>query len=260
MKLKIISYNLNGIRSAINKGLLEWLSLELPDILLVQETKAQPDKIDVEAFKALGYEAYVHSAQKPGYSGVAIFSRIAPDNVVVGCGIEKYDREGRIIRADFGKLSVLSTYFPSGSGGEIRQAFKMEFLADFEVYVAELKKERPHLVIAGDYNICHQATDIHNPVSNKNSSGFLPEEREWVTSFLNNGFVDSFRLLHNEGERYSWWSFRFQARSKNLGWRIDYHMVSESLKPFVIRADIFEQVVHSDHCPVLIELDTKNEL
>jgi len=260
LTLKIISYNLNGIRSAISKGLLDWLASELPDILLIQETKARPDKIDVDAFKALGYEAFIHSAEKAGYSGVAIFTRITPDRVVVGCGIEKYDREGRVLRADFGNLSVLTTYFPSGSSGEDRQAFKMEFLSDFEQYVADLKQERPHLLIAGDYNICHQALDIHNPVSNKNSSGFLPEERKWVASFLEMGFVDTFRLKHQEGGRYSWWSFRFQARSKNLGWRIDYHMVSESLKPYVVNADIFEHVVHSDHCPILIELDTKNEL
>lgn len=255
MKLKIISYNLNGIRAAMRKDLLGWLKSENPDVLLVQETKAQPDQIDVSAFEEMGYKAYIHSAVKPGYSGVAIFSKQEPDLVVKGCGIEKYDREGRIIRADFGETSIISAYFPSGSSGEDRQGFKMDFLQDIKPWAEDLLKQRPKLIIAGDYNICHNPIDIHNPVSNKNSSGFLPEEREWVTEFLKAGFVDSFREFHSEPHRYSWWTYRFGARKKNLGWRIDYQMVSKALAPSMVDANILESIVHSDHCPIVLEIN-----
>lgn len=254
MRLKIISYNLNGIRAATQKGLMEWLENANPDIFLIQESKAQPDQMDIDAFESLGYKSYIHSAEKKGYSGVAIFSKREPDAVHVGCGINKYDAEGRIIRADFGELSVLSTYFPSGSSGDERQAFKMDFLHDFSPFAEKLLEERSKVLISGDYNICHQAIDIHNPVSNKNSSGFLPEEREWLSHFLEKGFVDAFRSFHPEPHRYSWWSYRANARAKNLGWRIDYHMVSRGLMPYVKAADIHEEVKHSDHCPISIDL------
>ncbi len=254
MKLKIISYNVNGIRAALRKGLIDWLKTENPDVFLVQETKAQPEQIEIELFEALGYHCYAHSAEKKGYSGVAIFSKVKPDNVVMGCGIEKYDREGRVIRADFGGLSVMSAYFPSGSSGDERQAFKMDFLADFKVFTENLIKERPNLIISGDYNICHKAIDIHNPVSNKKSSGFLPEEREWVTQFIDLGFIDSFRKFDSEGGNYSWWTYRAGARGKNKGWRIDYHMVSKDLNERLSNASILPEAMHSDHCPILVEL------
>ncbi len=246
---------MNGIRAAQKKGLIDWLEAANPDVFLVQETKAQPEQIDTKSFEALGYQAIVHSAKKPGYSGVAIFSRIKPDRVEIGCGMEKYDHEGRVLRADFGELTVLSTYFPSGSSSEARQEFKMDFLSDFTPFAERLLKDRRKLVISGDYNICHKEIDIHNPVSNKNSSGFLPEEREWLTRFLKIGFVDSFRIFHPEPGNYTWWSYRANARMKNLGWRIDYHMVSESLKPQVKDAGILDDVHHSDHCPILLEVD-----
>lgn len=255
MKLKIISYNVNGIRAAIKKGLLEWLETENPDILLVQEIKAKPEQIDSAAFEALGYNCYFHSAEKPGYSGVAIISKQKPDLLIAGCGIEKYDREGRILRADFGDLTVVSAYFPSGSSGDLRQEFKMEFLNDFNEFADELILARPKLVVSGDYNICHKAIDIHNPVSNKKSSGFLPEERAWVSQFLEKGFVDSFRDLHEEPHKYTWWTYRFSAREKNLGWRIDYHLISENLKASLSQAAILSDAFHSDHCPVLLELN-----
>lgn len=255
MKLKIISYNVNGIRAAIKKGLLEWLEAENPDIFLVQETKAKPEQIDSASFEVLGYNCYFHSAEKPGYSGVAIFSKQKPDFLKAGCGIEKYDREGRILRADFGNLTVVSAYFPSGSSNDHRQIFKMEFLNDFNKFADELIRERSKLVISGDYNICHKAIDIHNPVANKKSSGFLPEERAWVSQFLEKGFVDSFRNLHEEPHKYTWWTYRFSARMKNLGWRIDYHLISEDLKTSLSHAAILSDAFHSDHCPVLLELD-----
>ncbi len=255
MALKIISYNVNGLRAAIKKGFLEWLANENPDILLLQEIKAKAEQLDLEPIHKLGYHTYFHSALKPGYSGVAIFTKILPDALIIGCGLEQYDSEGRILRADFGKLTVVSVYIPSGSIGDHRQGFKMKFLKDFSNFATKLLSERNHAVISGDYNICHKEIDIHNPVSNKNSSGFLPEERQWFTEFLDLGFVDSFRYFDLNPGMYSWWTFRAGARRKNLGWRIDYHMVSKSLEKLMKDARILTHVEHSDHCPVLLEIN-----
>lgn len=252
---RIISYNVNGIRSAMSKGLLDWIKAAKPDVLCLQETKAQPDQIETAVFEELGYHAYWHSAQKKGYSGVAILSRSKPNHIEVGCGIKKYDNEGRVLRADFGDISVMSVYMPSGSSGDERQAFKIEWLSDFENYIAGLKKQRSKLIISGDYNICHKPIDIHNPVSNARSSGFLPEEREWIDGFMKKGFIDSFRHFNNNPHQYSWWSFRANARSKNLGWRIDYNLVSENIAGNMTRAGILPEAKHSDHCPVLLEID-----
>ena len=251
---KIISYNVNGIRAALKKDWINWVKSVDPDVICLQETKASPDQLDLSIFEDIGYHSYWFSAQKKGYSSVAILTKTKPDHIEYGCGIEKYDAEGRIIRADFGDFSVLSCYFPSGSSGELRQNFKMEYLADFRVYIDELKKSRPQLLISGDVNICHEPIDIHNPVSNKNSSGFLPEERQWVTEFMSSGFIDSFRHLNKEPHNYTWWTYRFGARKKNLGWRIDYHFISENLLPKLNRALILSEAVHSDHCPILIDL------
>ena len=194
--MKIITYNVNGLRAAVGKGLPEWLAQEQPDVLCLQETKLQPEQYPAEAFEALGYKAWLSSAQKKGYRGVAILSRREPDHVEYGMGIEKYDNEGRFIRADFGDLSVISVYHPSGTSGDERQAFKMEWLEDFQNYVVELQKSRPKLILCGDYNICHEPIDIHDPVRNATNSGFLPEEREWMTRFLDAGYIDTFRLLN----------------------------------------------------------------
>ena len=252
---KIISYNVNGIRAAVRKGFLDWLEAEQPDILCLQESKAQVEQLDETVLKPNGYQTYWYSAQKKGYSGVAIFSKQEPNHVEYGCGIEKYDAEGRVIRADYDHFSVISAYFPSGSTGDVRQAVKEEFLDDFYDYITELKKDFPNLIIAGDYNICHKPIDIHNPVSNKNTSGFLPHERAWVTKFLELGFVDSFRQFHaDEPHHYSWWSYRANARANNKGWRIDYHMVSEALAPALTGATILPDVKHSDHCPIVVEV------
>jgi exodeoxyribonuclease-3 len=253
--MKIVSYNVNGIRSAINKGLLDWVEKADPDILCLQELKAQENQFDSSSFEKLGYRIYLHAAEKKGYSGVAIISRIRPDHIEYGCGNELYDREGRIIRIDFDKYSVMSLYIPSGSSGDDRQAFKMDFLDFFIKYVGKLKSDHPRLIISGDFNICHKPIDIHNPFSNKNSSGFLPEEREWVTKFLNTGFTDTFRFFNSDPDHYTWWSFRANARAKNLGWRIDYHMVTKNLENQLKHAEIFPEIVHSDHCPILLEID-----
>lgn len=251
---KIISYNVNGIRAALKKDWIDWVKSVDPDIICLQETKANPDQLDLTIFEKAGYKSYWFSAEKKGYSSVAILSKTEPDHIEYGCGIEKYDNEGRIIRADYGDFSVLSCYFPSGSSGEVRQDFKMDYLKDFQVYINALKKSRPKLLISGDVNICHEPIDIHNPVSNKKSSGFLPEEREWVTNFLSLGFVDSFRHLNKEAHNYTWWTYRFSARKKNLGWRIDYHFISENLLKQLNSSVILAEAIHSDHCPILIDL------
>ncbi len=252
---RIITYNVNGIRAAMGKGLTAWIKSSAPDILCVQEIKANPEQVGVLEFEELGYHHYWYPAQKKGYSGVAIFSKIKPNHVEYGCGIKAYDDEGRFLRADYGDVSVVSVYHPSGSSGDERQAFKMKWLTDFQDYVSQLRKKRKKLVLSGDYNICHKAIDIHNPVSNAKTSGFLPEEREWFDGFVDDGFVDSFRHFNQQPHQYSWWSYRANSRAKNLGWRIDYNMVTENLKSNLKRSAILSDAMHSDHCPVLLDID-----
>jgi len=252
--MKILSYNVNGIRAAITKGFLTWLEQANPDIICLQEIKATEDQIPTEAIEAAGYPyQYYFSAQKKGYSGVAILSKTQPLQVVYGTGIDFMDAEGRNIRADFDGFSVMSLYLPSGTNID-RLDFKFEFMATFQGYIDELKKEIPNLIIGGDYNICHQAIDIHDPIRNANVSGFLPEERAWLDAFMKSGFVDSFRQYHPQPHHYSWWSYRANARNNNKGWRIDYLLTSQNFADKVERAYILPDAKHSDHCPVGIEL------
>jgi len=252
--MKIVSYNVNGIRAALTKGLREWLIAENPDIIGLQEIKASDNQIDRSIFEDLGYHIYMYPAIKKGYSGVAILSKEKPLNVTYGMGVEKYDNEGRMIRADFEKFSFVSAYFPSGTTGDIRQSFKYEFLDDVYGFTQDLILNHPKLILSGDYNICHKAIDIHNPISNKNTSGFLPEERAWVDKFLNLGFDDSFRLHNQNPHQYTWWSYRAGARPKNLGWRIDYHMTTVPLREEIKESYILTEAHHSDHCPIVIEM------
>ena len=252
--MKILSYNVNGIRAALNKGFADWLNAAEPDVICLQETKALEEQIDTALFEQLGYKHFWHSAQKKGYSGVAILTKTNPINVQEGTGIEHMDIEGRVIRADFKNISVISLYLPSGTNLN-RLEYKFKFMNDFQDYINSLKKNYPRLVICGDYNICHRAIDIHDPVRNKNVSGFLPEERQWIDTFLNCGFVDSFRYLNPEPHQYSWWSYRANARINNKGWRIDYNLVSDNLKNKIKRAYLLPEVKHSDHCPVGVELE-----
>jgi exodeoxyribonuclease-3 len=251
----ILSYNVNGIRAAAKKGFFDWMQEAAPDIVCVQETKAQPDQLDAAMLNPPGYFGYWHSAEKKGYSGVAIFTREQPLHVEVGCGIPKYDSEGRVLRCDYPGFSVMSVYLPSGSSGEHRQVIKEEFMPDFYEYVRGLLQEHPNLILSGDFNIAHQEIDIHDPKGNKNSSGFLPHEREWFGKFLGLGFEDSFRAKNEGLQAYSWWSQRSRAREQNKGWRIDYHLLSASLTPRCVAAAILPEVAHSDHCPISVTIE-----
>ncbi len=252
--MKIISYNVNGIRAALKKGFGDWLKVADPDVICIQETKAMKEQVDVAVFEDLGYRHYWFSAQKKGYSGVAIFSKVEPNHIEYGTGIKTMDFEGRNIRVDFDKVSVMSMYLPSGTNMD-RLEFKLNYMDEILSYLNDLRKEIPNLVVCGDYNICHEAIDIHDPVRNKKVSGFLPIEREWLSKFINSGFIDSFRHFNKEPHNYSWWSYRANSRNNNKGWRIDYNMVSKSLESKLTRATILPEAKHSDHCPIVVELD-----
>ncbi len=254
MSIHLISYNLNGIRAAVKKDLAGWLKNTPCDIFCAQETKAEVQDIPANIFEELGFTMYAHSAEKKGYSGVATFTRIKPDFVDFGMSNPKYDAEGRILRTDFGEWTLLNCYFPSGTTGDERQGFKMEFLDDFFGWVQELKKQRPNLIVVGDYNIAHTEKDIHNPKGNQKTSGFLPEERAWLSKWFDSGFKDAFRYKHSEKIEYSWWSARFNSRAQNKGWRIDYQSVSDPMASRIINAGHYNNAVHSDHCPVWLEL------
>lgn len=254
-ELKIISYNVNGIRSATTKGLAKWLAEANPDIICLQETKVHRDDFNPKPFEELGYHCYLYDAAKKGYSGVAVFSKVKPDNVTIGCGIKQYDEEGRTLRVDIGDLSIMSVYFPSGTSGDERQGVKIQFLDDFYEYIHTLQKTRPKLLVCGDYNICHREIDIHNPKTNKDTSGFKPEERAWMEKYFNSGFIDSFRHFHPElPHQYSWWSLRANARNNNKGWRIDYIAATKNLEKSLVEAAIYPDVKHSDHCPVYLKI------
>ena len=253
--MRIISYNVNGIRSAITKGFIDWLKTDPADIICIQETKAVKDNVDHKQFTDLGYHDYWFSAQKKGYSGVAVFTKIKPDNIEYGTGHKVSDDEGRVLQLDFGDIRLINAYFPSGTSGDERQTFKYAWLAEFFNYLNTLKKKHPKLILCGDYNIAHREIDIHDPKGNKKSSGFLPEERVWTDKFLASGWIDTFRDLHPEPHRYSWWSQRFPiVRLQNKGWRIDYINVTEPLRKNIKSADIYPDIKHSDHCPVFLEI------
>ena len=253
--MKIISYNVNGIRAAISKGFIEWLQYANPDVICLQEIKATEDQVPYMDIEMAGYPyQYYFPATKKGYSGVAILSKIKPNTIVFGTGIEHMDFEGRNLRVDFDELSVMSLYLPSGTNID-RLSHKFMFMDDFQNYINNLKIEIPNLVICGDYNICHKAIDIHDPIRNANVSGFLPQERDWIDQFMKNGFIDSFRFFNNQPDNYSWWSYRANARANNKGWRIDYCLASEPLKNRLSRAVILPEAKHSDHCPIVVEIN-----
>jgi exodeoxyribonuclease-3 len=253
--MKIVTYNVNGIRSALTKGFADWLATHPADVVCLQEVKALEKDVDLKQFTDLGYSVYWFAAQKKGYSGVAVLSKIQPDLVTQGCGIEQSDAEGRVLQLDFGKVRLINAYFPSGTTGDIRQTYKYQWLDEFFDYMQEARKQGKSLIVCGDYNIAHNEIDIHDPKGNKKSSGFLPEERAWMDKLLAAGFVDTFRLLNDTPGQYSWWSQRFPTvRLQNKGWRIDYINVTDDLKDKVKDVAIWPDVKHSDHCPVYLEL------
>ena len=251
--IKILSYNINGIRAALRKNLLEWLKDYNPDIVCFQEIKANEDQFDKSKFTDLGYHSYWFSAQKKGYSGVGIITKMKPLNVEYGTGIDYMDFEGRNLRIDFKDFSVMSLYLPSGTNIN-RLAFKFQYMDDFKAYINNLTSNVPNLIIGGDFNICHKAIDIHDPIRNAKVSGFLPKERDWIDNFINDGFVDSFRIFNNKPHKYSWWSYRANSRNNNKGWRIDYLLAAEKLKKNILESYILDDVVHSDHCPIGLNL------
>ncbi|TYB71809.1 exodeoxyribonuclease III [Bizionia gelidisalsuginis] len=252
--MKIISYNVNGIRAALKKGFIDWLKSADPDVICLQEIKAMEEQLDLSLFEDAGYKYnYWFSAQKKGYSGVAILSKTEPNHVEYGTGIDSMDFEGRNIRADFDGVSVMSMYLPSGTN-DLRLAHKFEYMNMIQEYISQLREAHPNLVVCGDYNICHEEIDIHNPKM-KNVSGFLPEERQWLGEFIASGLIDSFRYLHPELQQYSWWTYRANARANNKGWRLDYAMVTQPLQEKIKRAVILSEAKHSDHCPIVLELE-----
>ena len=251
--IKILSYNINGIRAALRKNLLNWIKDYDPDIVCFQEIKANEDQFDKSLFSDLGYYNYWFSAQKKGYSGVGIITKIKPENVIYGTGIDYMDFEGRNLRVDFKKFSVMSLYLPSGTNIN-RLNFKFQYMDDFKTYINNLKSKVPNLIVGGDFNICHKAIDIHDPIRNAKVSGFLPEERDWIDNFIKDGFVDSFRIFNNSPHNYSWWSYRANSRNNNKGGRIDYLLAVEKLKKNITQSYILNDVVHSDHCPIGLNL------
>ncbi len=254
--MRIISFNANGIRAAERKGFFNWLPTQQADVVCIQETKAQEHQLTADVFCPSGYHCFYHDAIKKGYSGVAIYSKKEPDEVIKGIGWEDVDAEGRFIEARFGKLSVISLYLPSGSSSEERQAIKFSFLDRFTPWLKEAAQNGRDYIICGDWNIAHKEIDLKNWKANQKNSGFLPEERAWMDAlFSDNYWHDAFRLVNQEADQYTWWSNRGQAWAKNVGWRIDYQIVSASLKDKVLGASIYKDERFSDHAPLIMDYD-----
>ncbi len=248
--MKIVSFNVNGIRAAVKKGLLDWLKDNQPDILCLQEVKAMKEQMSLDDFHGLGYAVHVHSAEKKGYSGVAVLTKLKARPLNHALNHDLLDKEGRVLALDFGNFTLINAYFPSGTTPG-RQALKMDFLDAFDRFI----KDKPSTIITGDFNICHHAIDIHDPIKNIKTPGFLPEERAWMDALLEKGFVDAFRIYRQEADQYSWWSYRTKARERNKGWRIDYIMVPKTMVKKVSDAGHDYQSYHSDHCPVWASMD-----
>ena len=254
--MKILSWNVNGIRAVLKKGFLEWLLKEKPDVLMVQETKASPEQLPPELLRPPGYNAYYCSAERKGYSGVGIYSRHKPDRVIEGIGWEDVDAEGRFIEAKFGRLSVISLYLQSGSSSDERQQIKFDFLDRFMPYLKSLKRKRRDYIICGDWNIAHKEIDLKNWRGNQKNSGFLPEERAWMDELFGKaGYIDAFREIEQPPDQYTWWSNRGQAWAKNVGWRIDYQVVSKAFRGRVLDTLIYKDERFSDHAPLVIDYD-----
>jgi len=254
--MRIITLNVNGIRAGERKGVFTWLLRQSADVVCIQETKAQIHQLDAPVFSPKRYHCFYEDAEKRGYSGVALYSRREPDEVIRGFGSAEFDSEGRYLEARFGQLSVVSIYLPSGSSSEVRQEAKFRYLDEFGEYLDRIRGNGRDYILCGDWNIAHKKIDLKNWRSNQKNSGFLPEEREWMTElFDQRGFVDAFREVNRSPEQYTWWSNRGRAWEKNVGWRIDYHVVSPSLKAGIKKASIYKRKRFSDHAPLIIDYD-----
>ncbi len=253
-EIKLISWNVNGIRAAHRKGFIDWLIEEEGDIVSVQETKAHIDQLPRKLINIPGYTSYFSSARRKGYSGVGTYTKLKPNQVINGMGIKKFDIEGRLIRLDYDDFTLLNIYYPNGGSGEERLQYKLDFYDAFLDYANNLVDEGLNLIICGDVNTAHKAIDLARPKQNEETSGFLPVEREWVTKFLDNGYVDTFREFNTEGENYTWWSYRTKARDRNVGWRLDYFFVNDEFKSHVKDSYILSDVLGSDHCPIALKI------
>lgn len=253
--LKMISWNVNGIRAVHRKGAFDWFLKEQPDIFCVQETKAHPEQLVKDLIEVDGYSVHFSSAERKGYSGVAVYSKENPMDVKHGFGIEQFDSEGRILIAEYEKFVLFNIYYPNGKASKERLQYKMDFYAAFLEYANRLKNGGRKIIVCGDVNTAHKEIDLARPKENEKSSGFLPEEREWIDTFLSHGYVDTFRLFNIEPDQYTWWDMKTRARDRNVGWRIDYFYVSEDLRENVKAAYILPDVMGSDHCPIGIDVE-----
>ena len=255
--MRIFSWNVNGLRAVVKKGFFDWLESEGPDVVCLQEIKARTEDLDEKILNPKGYHAFWNPAERKGYSGVAIFTKKKPVAVHLGLGIERFDCEGRILRIEFKDFDLFSVYFPNGTSGEERLQYKMEFYDAFLDHCEELRGQGRELVITGDVNTAHKPIDLKNPKANQKNSGFLPKERAWVDKFIEHGYVDSFRAFNEDPDQYTWWSYRFNVRAKNVGWRIDYFFVTEGLMKKVKDSFITPEVMGSDHCPIGLDIKAK---
>ena len=253
--MKLISQNVNGIRAAVKKGFLDYLKNEKPDILCIQESKAHKDQLSSEILQDHGYYNYWHSGIKKGYSGVATFTKKEPLYIQEGIGIEKYDKEGRVLITEHEKFLLYNIYFPNGQKDQVRLKYKLDFYDDLLPIINEQVESGNNVIVAGDWNTAHRSIDLARPKENIKTSGFLPIEREKLDQYISNGWVDTFRLFHDAPGQYSWWTYRFGARERNVGWRIDYFFVNEGLVELCTDADIHQEIFGSDHCPVSLELN-----
>ena len=253
--MKLISWNVNGIRAAVKKGFLDYLDQEQPDILCIQESKAHKEQLTSEILEDHGYRTYWHSGVKKGYSSVATFCKEEPLFIQEGLGIEKYDVEGRVLLTEHEDFLLYNIYFPNGQKDENRLKYKLYFYDDLLPIINDQVESGNNVIVTGDWNTAHHPIDLARPKENINTSGFMPVARQNRDTYVEEGWVDTFRLFHEEGERYSWWTYRFGARERNVGWRIDYFFVNEEMADLCIDADIHHDVFGSDHCPISLVLD-----
>ncbi len=252
--MKILSWNVNGIRAADRKGLFEWFTKQSADVLCVQEIKALPDQFPAHLKNAPGYHVFINSAQRKGYSGVATFSKPKPLHVEKGFGFDRFDQEGRVLMTEFSSFVLFNIYFPNGKKDDVRLQYKLDFYDTFLSVADSIRDEGKHVVVCGDFNTAHKQIDLAHPKANEKRSGFLPVEREWIDTFIDHGFVDTFRVFNTKPEQYSWWDMKTHSRERNIGWRIDYFFVDKAFLPQLKNAFILQDVMGSDHCPVGIEI------